>query len=77
MGKSVKRQAYHLPGGHKRLVGTKSVTVAEEVIQELCLEMNIRGTAEQHEFSLCYILEKSGAFMLEKMFRWHYENSQQ
>uniref|UniRef100_A0A914D141 FERM domain-containing protein n=1 Tax=Acrobeloides nanus TaxID=290746 RepID=A0A914D141_9BILA len=64
MGKSVKRQAYHLPGGHKKLISTKSVTVAEEIVQELCLEMNIRGTAEQHEFCLCYILEKNGSIKI-------------
>lgn len=31
--------------------------MAEEIIKEMCLEMNIFSEAEQHEFTLCYILE--------------------
>ncbi|VDN59410.1 unnamed protein product [Dracunculus medinensis] len=56
-GKNLKRQLYHLPGGHKKVVNTKAVTVVEEIIQELCLELNIRSPTEQQEFCLCYILE--------------------
>uniref|UniRef100_A0AC34F7I7 MyTH4 domain-containing protein n=1 Tax=Panagrolaimus sp. ES5 TaxID=591445 RepID=A0AC34F7I7_9BILA len=57
-GKNVKRQAFELPGGQKRFISTKTITVAEEVIKELCTEMNVWSDAEQHEFALCYILEK-------------------
>lgn len=39
------------------MVNTKAVTVVEEIIQELCLELNIRSPTEQQEFCLCYILE--------------------
>uniref|UniRef100_F1KSK8 Myosin-XV n=1 Tax=Ascaris suum TaxID=6253 RepID=F1KSK8_ASCSU len=64
MGKNLKRQLYHLPGGHKKVVNTKSVTVAEEIIQELCMELNIRSPAEQQEFCLCYILESESTMKL-------------
>ncbi len=39
------------------MINTKAVTVVEEIIQELCLELNIRSPGEQQEFCLCYILE--------------------
>jgi hypothetical protein len=54
----VRRQFYNLPGGYRRQICTRSVTVAEEIVQALCLEMNIRGQVEQQEFTLCYLLEK-------------------
>uniref|UniRef100_A0A0R3S326 MyTH4 domain-containing protein n=1 Tax=Elaeophora elaphi TaxID=1147741 RepID=A0A0R3S326_9BILA len=57
MGKTLKRQLYHLPGGHRKVINTRSVTVVEEIIQQLCEELNIRSAAEQQEFCLCYILE--------------------
>ena len=56
-GRNLRRQVYGLPGGHKRVISTKIVTVAEEIIQEICTEMNIRSPAEQQEFSLCYVTE--------------------
>uniref|UniRef100_A0A0N4WSV1 MyTH4 domain-containing protein n=1 Tax=Haemonchus placei TaxID=6290 RepID=A0A0N4WSV1_HAEPC len=57
-GKILKRQVYTLPGGNKKVVNTKSITVVEEAIRELCLELNIRSPSEQQEFCLCYVLEK-------------------
>uniref|UniRef100_A0A915CY47 MyTH4 domain-containing protein n=1 Tax=Ditylenchus dipsaci TaxID=166011 RepID=A0A915CY47_9BILA len=63
-GKNIRRQLYHLPGGHRKIIFTRAVTVAEEIVQELCLDMNggkgmkVRSSEEQQEFSLCYILEK-------------------
>ncbi|VDN04137.1 unnamed protein product [Thelazia callipaeda] len=60
MGKTLKRQLYHLPGGHRQVINTRSVTVVEEIIQQLCQELNIRSPAEQQEFCLCYILESEG-----------------
>ncbi|KAK5964470.1 hypothetical protein GCK32_002933, partial [Trichostrongylus colubriformis] len=57
-GKILKRQVYTLPGGSKKVVNTKSITVVEEAIRELCLELNIRSPSEQQEFCLCYVLEK-------------------
>ncbi|VDM92703.1 unnamed protein product [Litomosoides sigmodontis] len=57
MGKTLKRQLYHLPGGHRKVINTRSVTVVEEIIQELCQELNVRSAAEQQEFCLCCILE--------------------
>uniref|UniRef100_A0AC34Q1U1 Uncharacterized protein n=1 Tax=Panagrolaimus sp. JU765 TaxID=591449 RepID=A0AC34Q1U1_9BILA len=60
-GKNVRRQAYELPGGVKKYISTRTVTVAEEIIKELCLEMNIFSEAEQHEFTVCYILENDNS----------------
>ncbi|WKY16951.1 hypothetical protein Q1695_001507 [Nippostrongylus brasiliensis] len=57
-GKILKRQVYMLPGGNKKVINTKSITVVEEAIRELCLELNIRSPSEQQEFCLCYVLEK-------------------
>lgn len=57
MNKTLKRQVYHLPGGYRKVISTRSVTVVEEIIQQLCQEFNVRSPAEQQEFCLCYILE--------------------
>lgn len=43
MGKNLKRQLYHLPGGHKKVVNTTSVSVVEEILAQLCAEMNVRS----------------------------------
>ncbi|VDN36185.1 unnamed protein product [Gongylonema pulchrum] len=64
MGKNLKRQLYYLPGGHKQVVNTRAVTVVEEIIQQLCHDLNIRSPAEQQEFCLCYILEAGSGFFL-------------
>lgn len=60
-GKNVKRQAYELPGGHKKFISTRTISVVEEIIRELCTEMNVLSESEQHEFALCYILEKDSS----------------
>uniref|UniRef100_A0A1I7WYG8 MyTH4 domain-containing protein n=1 Tax=Heterorhabditis bacteriophora TaxID=37862 RepID=A0A1I7WYG8_HETBA len=60
-GKILKRQVYMLPGGHKKIINTKSITVVEEIIMELCKEINIRSPSEQQEFCLCYVLEKENS----------------
>lgn len=57
MGKNLKRQLYYLPGSHKQVINTRAVTVVEEIIQQLCQDLNVRSPAEQQEFCLCYILE--------------------
>ncbi|KJH41057.1 myTH4 domain protein [Dictyocaulus viviparus] len=56
-GKIFKRQIFGLPGGREKVVNTKIVTVVEDVIKELCQEMNIRSSSEQQEFSLFYVIE--------------------
>ncbi|GMR61444.1 hypothetical protein PMAYCL1PPCAC_31639 [Pristionchus mayeri] len=58
-GKTIKRQTYHIPGGHKMVVNTTSVTVVEDVIKELCSDLNIRSPSEQQEFVLCAVLENA------------------
>ncbi|CAJ0583911.1 unnamed protein product, partial [Mesorhabditis spiculigera] len=52
-GNHIKRQHYLLPGGHSKLVNTKTVTVVEEILQDLCNGLNIRSPAEQQEFCVC------------------------
>ncbi|CDW54393.1 MyTH4 and SH3 9 domain containing protein [Trichuris trichiura] len=58
-GKNLKRQVYHLPGGTKKVINTKAVTVVEEVIRQLCQDLNIKSSLEQQEFSLCVVVETS------------------
>ncbi|KAI1732084.1 myTH4 domain-containing protein [Ditylenchus destructor] len=60
-GKNIRRQVYHLPGGHRKIIYTRPITVAEEIVQELCLDMNVRSNEEQQEFSLCYVLEEDNS----------------
>ncbi|GMT07041.1 hypothetical protein PENTCL1PPCAC_29215 [Pristionchus entomophagus] len=60
-GKTIKRQTYFIPGGHKKVVNTTSVTVVEDVIKELCSDLNIRSPSEQQEFVLCAVLENAHA----------------
>jgi len=38
--------------------------VVEEVIQELCQELNIRSPLEQQEFCLCYVVEADNTMKL-------------
>ncbi|GMT35451.1 hypothetical protein PFISCL1PPCAC_26748, partial [Pristionchus fissidentatus] len=56
-GKTVKRQTYFIPGGHKKVVNTSSVTVVEDIIKELCSDLNIRSASEQQEFVLCAVMD--------------------
>lgn len=64
----MRRQVYYLPGGHRRIIYTRAVTVAEQIVRELCLEMNILSINEQQEFVLCYILDKGNCKSLIKLF---------
>lgn len=57
-----------LPGGHKKVINTRSVTVVEEIIQELCEELNVRSSAEQQEFCLAYVVEKGLSCSLKVTF---------
>uniref|UniRef100_A0A0N5AY33 MyTH4 domain-containing protein n=1 Tax=Syphacia muris TaxID=451379 RepID=A0A0N5AY33_9BILA len=58
VGKTLRHIVYYFPGGHKQLISTSTVTVAEEIIQEMCQEINILSSAEQQEFCLCVVLPK-------------------
>ncbi|XP_069684998.1 unconventional myosin-XV isoform X7 [Periplaneta americana] len=57
-GRNSKRQIYRLPGGTERVVNTKSTTVVQDVIEELCTVIGVTGgEMEMEEFSLYCIVE--------------------
>ncbi|KAK2711001.1 hypothetical protein QYM36_012239 [Artemia franciscana] len=56
-GRNAKRQIYQLPGGTERIINTKSTTVVQDIIEEICLELNIHSQEEMEEFSLYCIVE--------------------
>ncbi|CAL4069630.1 unnamed protein product [Meganyctiphanes norvegica] len=56
-GRSSKRQIYRLPGGTERVINTKSTSVVQDIIEEMCNLINVRSTHEQEEFSLYCIVE--------------------
>ena len=35
-GRNSKRQIYRLPGGTERVINTKSTTVVDDIVEELC-----------------------------------------
>jgi myosin-15 len=46
-----------LPGGTERVINTKSTTVVENIIEELCNVIGIESGNEREEFSLYCIVE--------------------
>lgn len=56
-GRNSKRQIYRLPGGTERVINTKSTTVVEDIIDEICGILGVRGSTEMDEFSLYCIVE--------------------
>ncbi|KAK0396293.1 hypothetical protein QR680_001659 [Steinernema hermaphroditum] len=64
MDKPMHKQVYRLPGGHQKHLDTTSVTVAEEIIRELCSEMNILSAEEQQEFCLSCIVGRENVMKL-------------
>ncbi|XP_046399408.1 unconventional myosin-XV isoform X2 [Ischnura elegans] len=56
-GRNSKRQIYRLPGGTERVINTKSTTVVQDIIEEICSVINVRDTNEMEEFSLYCIVE--------------------
>ncbi|VDD88675.1 unnamed protein product [Enterobius vermicularis] len=47
------------PGPNKQTISTNTVTVAEEIIQVMCQELNVLSPAEQQEFCLCAIIKNT------------------
>lgn len=47
---------YRLPGDRNQVIKTDTVTVSEEIIQEMCQELGVVSVAEQREFCLCIVL---------------------
>lgn len=56
-GRNSKRQMYRLPGGTERVINTKSTTVVNDIIEEICLMLNVKSQIEMEEFSLYCIVE--------------------
>ncbi|KAK6623915.1 hypothetical protein RUM44_010771 [Polyplax serrata] len=56
-GRNSKRQIYRLPGGTEKVVNTKSTTVVQDVIEELCVMINVTNPQEMEEFSVYCIVE--------------------
>ncbi|KAL0278610.1 UNVERIFIED_CONTAM: hypothetical protein PYX00_000382 [Menopon gallinae] len=56
-GRNSKRQIYRLPGGTEKVVNTKSTTVVQDVIEELCVMINVTNPLEMEEFSVYCIVE--------------------
>jgi len=57
-GRNSKRQIYRLPGGTERVINTKSSTVVEDIIQEICSNMlGVDDQDEMLEFSLYCIAD--------------------
>ncbi|KAG9509056.1 Unconventional myosin-XV, partial [Fragariocoptes setiger] len=56
-GRTSKRQIYRLPGGTERVINTKSTTVVQDIIHEICGMLNVTNPIETNEFSLYCIVE--------------------
>jgi len=56
-GRNSKRQMYRLPGGTERVINTKSTSVVQDIIEEICLVINVRSDHEMEEYSLYCIVE--------------------
>jgi len=56
-GRNSKRQIYRLPGGTERIINTKSTTVVDDIIDELCNVIGVESSNEKEEFSLYCIVE--------------------
>lgn len=57
-GRNSKRQIYRLPGGTERVINTKSTTVVDDIIHEICSNMlNVTDPIEMLEFSLYCIAD--------------------
>ncbi|CAL2049495.1 unnamed protein product [Caenorhabditis brenneri] len=57
-GCQLRRQAFYISREHSVSQTLRPITVAEEMIQELCSLLNVRSLHEQQEFSLCYTIGK-------------------
>merc|ERR1712241_1133010 len=56
-GRNRKRQIYRLPGGTERVINTKSTTVVDDIVEELCKVIGVTVQGEREEFSLYCIIE--------------------
>ena len=59
-----------MPGGTERVINTKSTTVVENIIEELCSVIGIEAPNEREEFSLYCIIE--GQTFTRPLYREQY-----
>ncbi|XP_074649564.1 unconventional myosin-XV-like [Tubulanus polymorphus] len=57
-GRLTKRQMFLLPGGYPMMLNVRSVTVAEDVIDDICTTLNMTNALEQNEYTIYYVVEK-------------------
>ncbi|XP_028967897.1 unconventional myosin-XV-like [Galendromus occidentalis] len=56
-GRNSKRQMYRLPGGTERIINTRSTTVVDDIIEDICSVLGVTDLLEMEEFSLYCIVE--------------------
>lgn len=56
-GRNSKRQMYRLPGGTERVINTRSTTVVDDIIEDICSVLGVTDPLEMEEFSLYCIVE--------------------
>ena len=56
-GRNSKRQMYRLPGGTERVINTKSTSVVQDIVEEICAIISVRSEHEMDEYSLYCIVE--------------------
>ena len=48
---------FRLPGGTERVINTKSTTVVDDIVEDLCKVIGVTADGERDEFSLYCIIE--------------------
>jgi len=69
-GRNSKRQIYRLPGGTERVINTKSTTVVDDIVEDLCKVIGVTADGERDEFSLYCIIE--GQTFTRPLYREQY-----
>ena len=59
-----------LPGGTERVINTKSTTVVDDIVEELCKVIGVTVPGEREEFSLYCIIE--GQTFTRPLYREQY-----
>ena len=56
-GRNSKRQIYRLPGGTERVINTKSTTVVDDIVEELCKVIGKFLNVQSYQY--CYTVTLS------------------
>ncbi|KAF2354698.1 SH3 domain [Trinorchestia longiramus] len=62
-GRNSKREIYRLPGGTERVINTRSTSVVQDILEEMCEEIGVTSSEEQEEFGM-YCLVEGQAFTM-------------